>query len=133
MSEERDTAAAAYLHDLVDLFGLGEWRIWLHWADAPGGDAEADAISDINVRYLRATITVRRDLSDLERLRSVLMHEALHIVLASLDRAAQHIATLVPEALHGHATALYTDAEEQTIERLTRALQRTIVPRIAQD
>lgn len=111
----------AYAERCRVAFGLEEWRIWLAEHDAPGGDANTAGYTDLNTRYLRATITLRRGLRP-ERMRAVLRHELLHVALAWLDQALRHILLRLPEADQDWARAFYGEVEDQTIERLVRAL-----------
>lgn len=129
MSEEKDIhwpsrRASATFDEVRDLLGIDRgWRLWLREADHPGNNENADGQCELETRYLKATITIRRGLSA-EREREVLLHELMHVALAPLDLANDRILELVPEAFREHATELYVDAEEQVIERVTRALQR---------
>lgn len=118
----------AYAQDLRTLFGLADWEIVVKLVRVPGGDPTNEGHSRTDFRYLSATIELNRKLPK-EGLRAVLMHEMLHVVLAPIEQAYARICELVPEPLRGHALNLHDDGLEQTIERLTRALQREIKPR----
>lgn len=108
------------------MLGIGsEWNLWLRVADTPDNSDEADGCVALTPRYLMATITIRRGLSE-ERGREVIMHELLHVALARLNQTAHRLVDMVPETQREHALELYTDAEEATIETITRALQRGV-------
>lgn len=126
--------AAAYFQDCRELLGIGaDWQLWLAFVNNPSAEAdgsdddanEADGVCSLETRYLKATIRIRRGLSE-ERTRYVIMHELLHVALAPLSLTAERMRDLIPFKLWTHVLQLYTDAEEQTIERLTRALQRGV-------
>jgi hypothetical protein len=117
---------AAYAEACRTVFGLAEWDIWLCEHDSPGEDDTTAGYCELETRYLRATITIRRGLRP-ARVRSVIFHEMLHVALAFLAQAVEYIQELVPEKLRPRAERWYTDAEEQTIERLTRALRPHLV------
>ena len=133
--------AAEYFNDCRSLLGIGDdWHLWLRFvanprADADGDDAgeamdmdnDADGICCQEPRYLKATIRVKRGLSQ-QRTRSVIMHELFHVAFAPLVLASERTRDLIPDRLRIHAYQLHADAEEQVIERLTRALQRGVKP-----
>jgi len=117
----------AYAEACRTAFGLAEWKIWLSEHDAPGGDTDTAGYTDLNTRYLQATITILRGLSP-ERVREVLFHEFLHVAMAWLDQAVRHIVARLPQDDRLWALSLYEEMEDQTIERLTRALRRHLEP-----
>lgn len=118
-----------YACDVRDLFGLSEWRLWLKLADTPSGKEYTDGSTELSTRYLKATITIRRALEDDDRIRHVVMHEMTHVLLGYIDQCVNRLIDMVPDEQREHALELYTDAEEQTIERLTRALQVGVRPK----
>lgn len=111
----------AYAEKLRTALGLTEWKIWLNEDDAPNDDRNNAGTCEISARYLRATVTILRSLTP-ERKREVIMHEFLHIVLAGYSRLIDHAITLIPEDQHEMIHMMRSDVEEQTIERLVRAL-----------
>jgi len=120
--------AQQYFDDCRELLGIGEdWHLFFSVADSPGDYTEADGHCLLNTRYWKAEIQMRRGLLE-ERGREVIMHELLHVALAPLDLAADRIRELLKEKHQEHADELYCDAQEQVIERLTRALQRSAKP-----
>lgn len=119
--------AEAYAQELRDLFGLGDWNIYPRQEDRPNGAADSDGCAIPDVRYLTASIILRRGLAE-TRGRHVLMHEMLHIVLAPLRRQIELLIQQLPEDQQDYALTLCSDAEEQIIERLTRAMQQHIKP-----
>jgi len=132
--------AAEYFNDCRSLLGIDDaWDLWLLFVANPRADADGDGDEDTDAdndadgiccqesRYLKATIRVKRGLSQ-QRTRSVIMHELLHVAFAPLVLAAERTRDLIPDRLRIHAYQLHIDAEEQVIERLTRALQRGVKP-----
>jgi len=126
--------ADEYFNDCRSLLGIDDaWDLWLLFVANPRADEDVDADNDadgvcrMEPRYLKATIRVRRGLSQ-QRTRSVIMHELFHVALAPLVLAAERTRDLIPDRLRIHAYQLHVDAEEQVIERLTRALQRGVKP-----
>jgi hypothetical protein len=111
----------AYAEQCRAALGLQEWKIWVSEHDTPGGDSATAGSTDLDTRYLRATITLLRGLRP-ERVREVLLHEMLHIALAWLDQAVRTIVMRLPADDQVHVFALYGEMEDQTIERLVRAL-----------
>lgn len=117
----------AYVQECRVLFGLADWEIVVKMSDAPGGETTYEGHSSVDVRYVRATIELNPNYSDSE-IRSTLMHEMLHVALWPIAQAHLRVPMLVPKAQRKHARTLLDDGVEQTIERLTRALQREIKP-----
>lgn len=117
-----DQDLIAYATTWREQLGLGEWNIWLSEHDAPGGSADRAGHTNLNTRYLRACITLLRSLTP-ERKRQVIRHELLHVMLAFIDQAVRYTIARLPKKERKQARAIYIDAEEQTIERLVRALQ----------
>jgi hypothetical protein len=122
----------AYAQDCRKLFGLDEWSISVIISETPPehqddsrwhGDVDHDPCS------LTATIRLHWDATDEEQ-RDTMMHEMLHIALGLLNLANRRVVELLPEELHEHADALFNDALEQTVTRMTRALQREIKPAV---
>jgi hypothetical protein len=117
-----------YAQDCRKLFGLDEWEICVKLVKHPGGDdVEREGHCALNYRYLTATIELNETMEE-DGLRSTLMHEMLHIVLAPIEQAHDRITELVKKGLRRHVAELMDDGIEQTIERLRRALQREIKP-----
>jgi hypothetical protein len=121
-----------YTQDCRKLFGLDEWQIAVKFSETPPeyrdavrwyGDAMHDPCS------LTATIRLHFDATDEEQ-RDTLMHEMLHLALSLLNLANARIVELLPERLQDHANTLFSNALEQAIVRLTRALQREIKPAV---
>jgi hypothetical protein len=117
----------AYAELCRTALGLQEWKIWLSEHDAPGGDSDTAGYTDLDTRYLRATITLLRGLRP-ERVREVLLHEMLHVALAWLDQVLRNIVMRLPADDQTCAFALYGEVEDQTIERLVRALRPYLEP-----
>ena len=114
--------ACATFNEVRALLGIDDgWHLWLREADKPGDYDNADGHCALEARYLKATITIRRGL-DAEREREVILHELFHVALAPIDLANDRIIELLPEGLRDHGETLFGDAEEQVIERLTRAM-----------
>jgi hypothetical protein len=117
--------AEQYAMDTRDLLGLGDWTIALKAVDHPGREDGTDGVCYLDARYLSATIEIRRNLGE-ARMRAVIMHELLHLVLGPIDTAFDRLTDLLGDGLQGHAQELYTDALEGVIVRLTAALQRGV-------
>lgn len=126
IEEGFDHELAAYAEEWRQRLGLGDaWDIWLNANDAPGGNANSAGHTNLDTRYLRATITIMRSLSP-ERSRSVIRHELLHVALAPIDQAARYIVARLPKKDRKQAREMYIDAEEQTIERIVRSIDRSV-------
>lgn len=111
----------AYAEQCRMAFGLEEWKIWLYEHDMPGGDANTAGHTELETRYLRATVTLLRGLKP-DRAREVLRHELLHIALAWIAQVVEYAQSLLTSTQRTLIQTMYTDVEEQTIQRLARAL-----------
>lgn len=108
-----DEAAA-----LIVAFGLEEWEITLSLADQPGkGDNLGYCLT--NYRYLRADVEICRA-ARLDEQRYAVAHELLHPALAALIDVFEDL----PEKRRARLRSRLINAEEQTIERLRRGLQK---------
>jgi hypothetical protein len=120
----------AYAQECRVLFGLEVWDIVVRLVDRPGEEDGNEGHVTVNTRYLAATIELdRAKADDQAQMRRVVMHEMLHVAFAPISRAYLRTMDLLPKkALRRHAEQLYEDGIEETIERLTRALQKEIKP-----
>lgn len=115
--------------DARTLLGIDDgWRIVLELSDAPGGDAANNGAAACDPVYLNATITLSPNLQDDDDGRRVILHEMLHVALSPLYRVlylgTRHQAKAARHALRDQ----YNDAEEQIIQRMSRAMLRQIKP-----
>lgn len=117
----------AYAIEVRDLFGLGDWYINVKLVRAPNDELENEGHARINMRYLSAHIELCESIPK-DGLRHTLMHELLHVAFGPLELAHSRMRELAKEKHRDHLDELFHDGLEQTIERLTRALSRTIKP-----
>lgn len=113
--------AVAHLQRCIEVFGLEQWHIKLEFRDKPNDSDDADGAAFTNSRYFHAIVQLRRGVTE-ERGKEVIIHEALHIAFGRLDQAMQRIKEIIPVKLQSHADEIYTDALEQSVETMTRAL-----------
>ena len=116
-----------YAQEIRTLFDLDVWQIVVKLSDSPGNDRANEGHASVDVRYLTARIELNPAFSE-ERMRATLMHEMLHVAFAPIAQAHLRVPALVPKGQRKHARTLLDDGLEQTIERLTRALQKAIKP-----
>lgn len=116
-----------YAQECRVLFGLERWDITVKLVPAPGDDLENKGCARTNTRYFSALIELAQHLDD-ATMRATIMHEMLHVAFAPMAQAYFRIEELIPEKLRAHAEALHADGLEQTIEGITRAMQREIKP-----
>jgi hypothetical protein len=117
-----------YAHALVDAFGLDEWTIYVrvvrHFSEedtervAPGH--RLDGQSNVNTRYLSAAVDLSADLDPNGGGDVTVCHEFLHVLQGPVLTAMDRIMELVPPRLQNHALELFTDGNEQFVERLAR-------------
>lgn len=118
----------AYAQDVRQLLGIGDdWHIWIDVVDRPDDSDEADGCCDLDANYLKAKIEIRYGIDTKERVKAVVMHELMHVALAPISLAFDRTLDFMPkQKLNVHVRMLMSDATEQTIERMTRALQTNI-------
>lgn len=118
-----------YIQDTRRLFGIGDdWYIVVKLVPAPDNDVSKEGYCELNIRYRTAKIYLNSAMEE-DGLRHTSMHELLHVALAPLEINLLRVLDLVPEELRLHAQELFADGTEQSVETLTRALQRTIKPK----
>ena len=101
------------------LLGVDAWEIHLKMADEPK-DGGVGVVS-INYTYLRAHIEIRRD-TPAKRQISATIHEFLHIVLFRIVGLLENMIEQQPSEQRQFLSLLSRDAEEQTVELLTRSI-----------
>lgn len=112
----------SHLERWSQILGLTEWEIGVHLVKRPGRRKTTTGLTQLRPEYLRASVRLmRRRTADQQRATAV--HELLHVALGHLWQTVVRITEQLPADQQGHALARYSDAEEQTIERLRRALQ----------
>lgn len=89
-------------------------------------DPEGEAV--IQYRYNTATVKLRSDLSNNVEGSATIAHEMLHVAQAPEFMAVDRIIGLLPKKLRRHAYELWHDGNEQTTERLARALTPILMP-----
>ncbi len=106
------------------VFGVGaEWYVEVKMMDNPGGDGDNDGACRADAVYLNATLEFARDLEEGERGRRVIFHEVGHIALAQLNLAVGYILSgIFDESQREIFRKIYDDAEEQVLQRFTRAM-----------
>lgn len=113
----------------VRLFGLEAWEIYLSLSDDPGGHhakiGQRVGAAKFETRYLNAKIELWEGLTE-DQGKEAITHELGHILLGRIAQNHERLVKLLPSKLRKTAQALYSDAEEETLQRLTRAIHDTI-------
>jgi hypothetical protein len=122
-------APPAWILDLVAIWqarlGVADYRVSVRVADlADDDDRRVLGEATANSRYLAGAITLARTLdpADPEH-RHAVAHEVGHILLGELAQVANHLISRLHPAEMSLAHDMWADAQEHTIERLTRALE----------
>jgi hypothetical protein len=122
-----------YAQDTRRLLGVGnDWHVRLTMVDQIDDNDEVAGQTDLDVPYLRAGIKLRNGLSE-EQTRSALFHELLHVALAPIDHMVDRLIWRLPTSRAIQSYQLKSDAFEQTIVRLERALRASIAPAVEAD
>lgn len=110
------------------LFGVGdEWHIFPVLVKQTN-EKEFEALTDYDTAYLNAVIKFDEGIKDDYQGQQAVLHEVLHIALCELAQTFEYTLKLVPSEFCDVLTAIWRDAEERTIQRITRAMQRQIRP-----
>lgn len=118
----------SYAQDVRRLLGVGDdWHVRLTMVDRIDENDEAAGATDLDVPYLRAGIKLRNGLSE-DETRSALFHELLHVALAPIDHMVDRLIWRLPASRAIQSYQLKSDAFEQTIVRLERAIRASIAP-----
>ncbi len=118
-----------YAQDVRRLLGIGDdWHIWISMVDQIDDNDEAAGEVDLDWPYLRATIKIRKELPSEDAYMSAIFHELLHVALAPIDHMTNHLIMRLPESRSIQTYILKSDAFEQTITRLERALRANVRP-----
>lgn len=133
MVNEKTTDAPEWLTDMVQdarrLLGVGDdWQVSVNVVRIPGGDAANDAACTPDAVYLNADLDFAPDLQPSETTRAIVLHEVLHIAHAELDALASVICEGLPKSERLRMRDLYDDANERTLQRISRAMARHIRP-----
>lgn len=117
-----------HLQATRQLFGVGdEWHIFPVLVQQPG-DKEFGAVTDYDTAYLNAVIKFDDDIRNNDQGQQVVLHEVLHIALYELAQTFEYALKLLPTNGRDLFSAMWQDAEERTIQRITRAMQKQIRP-----
>lgn len=109
----------------AERLGLDGYRVQVSirpLRDDPDGRVNGECTSD--ARYLTASITLAPHLVDDALGRHTVAHELAHVLLAELAAVAEHLINQLAPAAGPLAQEMWHDAQERTIERLVRALER---------
>jgi len=116
--------------DARQLLGLDDgWHISIKMVDHPSGKPEFNGVAFVDTAYLSVRMELARDLKPDAEGHRVIMHEMMHVALAGIFQAASYGFNQLPKRARKVAMKVYNDAEEMAIQRMTRAMQRAIVPK----
>jgi hypothetical protein len=133
VAEAEETAVPAwvkeYAIDVRLLLGIDDgWHIIIKMVDEPSGRRIFNGSASYDSAYLNAQIELANDLEDNAEGRRVILHELFHVALAQMYQAAEYAFGQLPKKRRRLVRKVYNDAEEQFIQRATRAMQRNIKP-----
>jgi len=119
-----------YAQDCRQLLGIGdEWQITLTTTDKPDGDSVNGGAAHIDAQYLNATVEVNTSFQELsDDARQLILHEMMHVSLANYRMVIDQLFFTMPEHMQTLGRIMISQAEEQYIQRISRALLRTIKP-----
>lgn len=119
-----------YAQDCRILLGIGDdWHITITMTDKPDGDDAAGGAAHIDAQYLNAIVEINNSYKeDTETARQVILHEMMHVSFANYRMVIDQILMQLPDAIRQMAHIMVSQAEEQHIQRTSRALMRTVKP-----
>ncbi len=118
-----------YAQDCRVLLGIGdEWHISIFMNDRPDGMDTVGGSVQVDTQYFNAVIELRRDnfAEEDDEAHQIILHEMLHIALASYRLVVEQLFMGLPETMRAMAETMVSQAEEQFIQRTSRALLRSI-------
>ena len=119
-----------YAQDCRQLLGIGdEWRITITMTDKPNGSEGTGGSVSVDAEYLNAAVELNTSLlDDAGKMHQTITHEMMHIGLGSYRMVIDQLVAQLPDSLRTLAYIMIGQAEEQYIQRTSRALLRTIKP-----
>lgn len=120
-----------YAQDCRQLLGIGdEWRIVIEMTDKPDGTPSVGGAVSIDAEYLNATIELNNESFKEEAAEGhqIILHEMMHVSLANYRMVIDQIFMRLPDDMQTMARIMIEQAEEQYIQRTSRAILRMIKP-----
>lgn len=120
-----------YAQDCRQLLGIGdEWHITIQMSDKPNGSEEAGGSVDIDAQYLNAVMELRHDCftEEDDQAHQIILHEMMHIGLASFRMVVDQLFLRMPDDMQTLGRIMVDQAEEQYIQRTSRAVLRMLKP-----
>lgn len=120
-----------YAQDCRQLLGIGdEWRITITMTDRPDGDETNGGVAIIDAQYLNATIELNSNSFREETTEGhqLILHEMMHVSLANFRMVLDQIFMNLPEYMQTMSRIMTSQAEEQFIQRTSRAILAMLKP-----
>jgi hypothetical protein len=119
-----------YAQDCRQLLGIGDdWQVTITMTDKPNGNAANGGAAHVDAQYLNAIVEVNTEHQELSNKgQHLILHEMMHVSFGSYRMVIDQIIMQLPEAMREMAETMVSQAEEQYIQRTSRALLRTIKP-----
>ena len=120
-----------YAQDCRQLLGIGdEWRITITMTDRPDGDETNGGVAKIDAQYLNATIELNSNSFREETTEGhqLILHEMMHVSLANFRMVLDQIFMNLPEYMQTMSRIMTSQAEEQFIQRTSRAILAMLKP-----
>lgn len=120
-----------YAQDCRRLLGVGDdWHITLTMTDKPNGDEKIGGSVSIDAQYLNAVIELNNKCfaEEDDEVHQILLHEMMHVALGNYRMVIDQIFMQLPDSVKDMAETMISQAEEQFIQRTTRAILTEIKP-----
>lgn len=119
---------AEYAQDCRALLGIGDdWQITVTMTDKPDGDSDHGGAAHIDAQYLNATVEVNNCfLEPSSEARQLILHEMMHVSFGSYRMVVDQLIMQLPDNMRLLAGVMVSQAEEQYIQRTSRALLRMV-------
>lgn len=115
--------AQDFLANSMSRLGLQQWRLRVRMKEFTGNEAGMKGQTHLDLRYNEADMYLNED--DFSRTPDAYLtmtHEVVHIACAPMELCMKRILELVPQDLQTHATKLWEDGNEQSVEAMAKAL-----------
>lgn len=119
-----------YAQDCRNLLGIGDdWQITVTMTDAPNNNKDNSGAAHVDAHYLNAIVEINTKHSEpSDKARHVIFHEMMHVALGSFRMVIDQLFLTTPEHMQTIGRVMISQAEEQYIQRTSRAILAVLKP-----
>lgn len=120
-----------YAQDCRNLLGIGDdWHITITMTDKPDGEEKVGGSVSVDAQYLNAHVELNNKffVEEDDEAHQIILHEMLHVALGSYRMVVEQAFTQLPDSFRDTADTMISQAEEQFIQRTSRAILTMLKP-----